>query len=84
MTPTSTEHDADQAKSLWPLLLDALEGEGAEDWDGDRQRTLLVRPGGEKYLARQLSNLRNELIEVGSATADDLPEPHGGFAAHLR
>jgi hypothetical protein len=80
-----TDYDADLTKSLWPLLISALEGHTAtEEWDGERQRTLLVRPGAQKYLARQLCDHSAELIRDAKATPTELPEPDNGFAPYLR
>jgi hypothetical protein len=80
-----TEGDPDQTRSLWPLLILALEaGEASEDWSGDRQRAFQLEGGGERYLARQLSDASARLVREGAATPAQLPEPEDGFAPYLR
>jgi hypothetical protein len=80
-----TEGDPDETRSLWPLLIRALEtGEASEDWSGDRQRAFQIEGGGERYLARQLCDASARLVGEGAATADELPEPEDGFAQYLR
>ena len=79
-----TERDAGQTRDLWPLLIETLErGEASEDWDGDRQRAFQLEAGGARHLARQLADARTALVQAGTATLETLPEPVGGFAAHL-
>ena len=80
-----TEGDADQARNVWLLLIEALErGEAEEEWDGDRQRAFHLQPGGEPHLARQLVELRNTLQAAGKLTPGELPDPTGGFESWTR
>lgn len=79
-----TEDDPEQVVNLWPLLIEALEtGEAAEDWDGDRQRTFLLRADSETHLARQLSAARAHLLHTGAVAAEVLPDPAGGFDRYI-
>ncbi len=79
-----TEDDADQTRDLWPLLIETLEtGEAAEEWDGDRQRTLLLRSGGATALARQLNAARARLVHSGARRLAELADPAGGFGRYL-
>jgi hypothetical protein len=79
-----TDGDAEQARVLWPLLVDALQdGLANDEWDGDRQRAYSVEPNDRRHLARQLLALRNALITNGDASAEQLPEPEDGLAAYL-
>jgi hypothetical protein len=84
---TSVSHlaqDAPTLVDLWPLLIEALDtGEATEDWDGDQQRTLLLRSGGETHLARQLNAARARLVHAGGAADGVLPDPHGGLGRYL-
>jgi hypothetical protein len=78
------EWDADTTAMLWPLLIEALEdGEASEDWDGDRQRTFVVADGAARYLAHQLVQARQAILDAGWAKAEALPDPAGGFEQHL-
>lgn len=80
----ATEFDADQARMLWPLLIETLQtGEATEEWDGDRQRGFLLQEHAERHLARQLVQLREELAAAGKATVAELPDPTGGFESYL-
>lgn len=82
--PDLAEHDAEQTIDLWPLLIQTLEtGEAAEDWDGERQRTLLLRTGGATALARELIAARARLINDVSFAVCVMPDPNGGFSRHL-
>jgi hypothetical protein len=82
--PDLAEHDAEQTIDLWPLLIEALEtGEAAEDWDGDRQRTLLLRTGGATALARELIAARARLVHHGTVAVGVMPDPDGGFSRYL-
>jgi len=79
-----TEGDPDRTKDVWPRLIEALErGEASEDWDGDRQRTFHLQPGGEPHLARQLADARTALTAAGKVTPDALPDPDGGVERYL-
>ena len=79
-----TDGDAEQARILWPLLVEALEdGLANDEWDGDRQRAYLVEDIDRPHLARQLFALRDDLIANGDASAEQLPEPNDGLAAYL-
>ncbi len=79
-----TEDGPKQAVDLWPLLIEALEtGEATEDWDGDQQRTLLLRVGGDAALARQMNAARAQLVHTGAVADGVLPDPAGGFARHF-
>lgn len=78
------QDDPERTIELWPLLIEALEtGEAAEDWDGDRQRTLLLRTGGATALAQQMNAARAALVHVGAVADGVLPDPQGGFARHI-
>lgn len=79
-----TEGDPKHVVDLWPLLIEALEtGEAAEDWDGDQQRTFLLRAGGETHLARQLNAARAQLVHGGAVAAAVVPDPAGGFSRYI-
>jgi hypothetical protein len=79
-----TEDDPEQTKDLWPPLIQALEtGEAAEDWDGDRQHTLLLRTGGATTLAREMNAARARLLYTGASHPGELPDPSGGFSRYL-
>jgi hypothetical protein len=72
------QHDPEQTLALWPLLIQTLEtGEAAEDWGGDRQRTLLLRTGGATALARELIAARARLARSGTTPPR---APHSGSA----
>jgi len=79
-----TEDDPEQIIDLWPLLIETLEtGEAGEDWDGDRQRRLLLRTGGATALARELNAARARLVHKGIVADGVMPDPKGGFSRYL-
>jgi len=80
-----TEDDPAQIIDFWPLLIEVLEtGEAGEDWDGDRQRRLLLRTGGATPLARELNAARARLVHKGTVADGVMPDPNGGFSRYLR
>jgi hypothetical protein len=79
-----TKGDPDRTRKVWPALVAALEnGEGDEDWDGNRQTAYKVEPAGTPHLARQLVAARTELLSTGHLTLEALPDPERGFDAYL-
>jgi hypothetical protein len=75
--------DPEQAKVMWPLLIEVLErGEADEDWDGDRQRAFRLVKGCEAHLAKQLVVLRTTLEDEGKTPRGALPGPSGGFDSY--
>lgn len=74
----------EMAEEAWMLLVNALvHGRAEEDLASSPQRTLFVDQRDKPVLAKQLSDLRSELLEDPGLAGMNLAEPDPPFVSYL-